>query len=48
MSATFDKLSTVEDFVRKGDNAKRLDGPSFTVTKADLAEKAQIVIPKLD
>jgi len=48
MSATFDKLSTVEDFVRKSDNAKRLDGPSFTVTKADLAEKAQIVIPKLD
>jgi L-ascorbate metabolism protein UlaG (beta-lactamase superfamily) len=47
MSAAFDKLSTVEDFIRKDDNAKRLDGPSFTVAKADLAEKAQIVIPKL-
>ena len=39
MSATFDALSTVEDFIRTGDNVKRLDGPSFTVTKADLQEK---------
>ena len=47
MSATFDALSTVEDFIRTGDNVKRLDGPSFTVTKADLQEKEAIIVPKL-
>jgi len=47
MSATFDKLSTIEDFIRKDDSAKRLDGPSFSVAKANLPEKSQIVIPKL-
>jgi L-ascorbate metabolism protein UlaG (beta-lactamase superfamily) len=47
MLATFDPLSTVEDFLRRGDNVKRLDTASLTVTRTDLPEKPLIVIPKL-
>jgi L-ascorbate metabolism protein UlaG (beta-lactamase superfamily) len=47
MSSTFDALSTVEDFVRRDDNVRRLDGPLFTIGRVDLPEKAQIIIPKL-
>ena len=47
MSATFNALSTVEDFIRRDDNVKKLDGPTFTVTKADLPEKPIIIRPKL-
>jgi L-ascorbate metabolism protein UlaG (beta-lactamase superfamily) len=47
MSSTFNALSTVEDFLRRDDNVKKLDGPAFTVSKSDLQEKMQIVIPKL-
>ena len=47
MSATFNSLSMVEDFIRGDDNVKRLDGPSFTTSKTDLQEKALIIVPKL-
>jgi len=47
MSATFNALSTVEDFIHADDNVKRLDGPSFTIGKTDLQEKAVIIVPKL-
>jgi len=47
MSATFDKLSTIDDFLRRDDNVRKLSGPSFTVTKADLLGKMQIIVPKL-
>lgn len=47
MSATFDPLSTVEDFLRRDDNVKRLNTSSLTVMRADLPEKPLIVIPKL-
>jgi L-ascorbate metabolism protein UlaG (beta-lactamase superfamily) len=47
MSSAFNALSTVEDFIRRDDNVKRLDGPTFTVSKVDLPEKTQIIIPKL-
>ena len=47
MSATFNALSSVEDFIRRDDNVKRLDGPSFTIGRTDLQEKAVIIIPKL-
>lgn len=46
MSATFDALSTVEDFIRRDDNVKRLDGPSLTVSKADLQEREVIIVPR--
>ena len=47
MSAAFNVLSGVEDFMRRGDNVKRLDGPGFVVSKADLPEEAVIIIPRL-
>ncbi|MFH0849122.1 MAG: MBL fold metallo-hydrolase [archaeon] len=47
MSSTFDKLSTIDDFLRRDDNVRRLEGPSFTVSKADLPRKMQITVPKL-
>ena len=47
MSSTFSSLSTVEDFIRRDDHIRRLDGATFTVGKADLPEKTQIIIPKL-
>ena len=47
MSSAFSALSTVEDFIRRDDNVKRLDGPTFTVSKVDLPVKTQIIIPKL-
>ena len=47
MSATFNALSTVEDFIRAGDNANRLDTSRFTVSKSDLPEKPVIMVPKL-
>jgi len=47
MSDVYDGLSTVEDFMRRDDNIKRLEGPSFTVNKIDLPEKTLIIIPKL-
>ena len=48
MSATFDGLSDVEDSIRGGDSIRRLDGPSFTIDKRDLQERALTVVPKLD
>jgi L-ascorbate metabolism protein UlaG (beta-lactamase superfamily) len=48
MPVAFNSLSTVEDFIRRDDNLKKLDGPSFTVNKADLPEKVLVIIPKLD
>jgi L-ascorbate metabolism protein UlaG (beta-lactamase superfamily) len=47
MSTTFNALTTVEDFTRTGDNVKRLDGPSFTVTKALVHKKGVIIVKKL-
>jgi len=47
MSATFNALSRVEDFIRGDDNVKRLDGPSFTIGRTDLPEKTVIIVPKL-
>lgn len=47
MSATFNNLSAAEEFVRKGDSVRSLDGSAFTVSKADLPEKTLIIIPKL-
>jgi L-ascorbate metabolism protein UlaG (beta-lactamase superfamily) len=47
MSAIFNTLSTVEDFIRGDDNVRRLDGPSFTISKTDLQEKAVIIVPRL-
>ena len=47
MSNAFKRLSTVEDFIRRGDNIKRLKSPSFTVTKDSLPKKAVIMIAKL-
>ena len=47
MSAMFRPLKTVEDFVRSGDNVRRLDGATFTVTKVDLPEKRVIIVPRL-
>ncbi len=46
MSATFDALSTVEGFIQADDNVKRLDGPSFTISKTDLQEKAAMIVPR--
>jgi L-ascorbate metabolism protein UlaG (beta-lactamase superfamily) len=48
MSATFNALHGVEDFIREGDNVKRLDGPSFTVGRGDLPEKELIIVPDLE
>jgi L-ascorbate metabolism protein UlaG (beta-lactamase superfamily) len=39
MSSTFNVLSGVEEFLRAGDNVKRLEGRGFVVKKADLPEK---------
>ena len=47
MSAMFRPLKKVEDFVRPEDNVRRLDGPTFTVSKADLPEKRVIIVPRL-
>jgi L-ascorbate metabolism protein UlaG (beta-lactamase superfamily) len=47
MSATFNVLSRVEDFIRTGDNVKRLQGRGFAVKKVDLPERGVILIPKL-
>jgi L-ascorbate metabolism protein UlaG (beta-lactamase superfamily) len=48
MSTNFDKLSTINDFLRADDNVRKLDEPSFAVTKADLLGKMQIIVPKLN
>jgi len=47
MSATFNALSTVEDFIHGDDNVRRLDCPSFTIRKTDLQEEAVIIVPRL-
>jgi len=47
MSATFNALSTVEDFIHRDDNLKRLDSARFTVGRADLPGKPLIIVPKL-
>jgi hypothetical protein len=47
MSVMFRLLKKVEDFVRPDDDVRRLEGPTFTVSKADLPEKRVIIVPKL-
>ena len=47
MSIIFKALKKVEDFLSKDDAVKRLDGPSFTINKADLPEEGMIIVPKL-
>ena len=47
MSVMFRLLKKVEDFVRSDDDVRRLEGPTFTVSKADLPEKRVIIVPKL-
>jgi len=47
MSDAFKQLSTVEDFIRRVDNVRRLKGPSFTVSKDRLPKRALIIIAKL-
>jgi L-ascorbate metabolism protein UlaG (beta-lactamase superfamily) len=47
MSVMYRPLKTVEDFVRPDDNVRRLDGPTFTVSKADLPEKRVIMVLRL-
>jgi hypothetical protein len=46
MPATFDKLSTLDDFLRRNDikKARQIEHRS---DKADLSGKIQIVVPKL-
>jgi len=48
MSDAFKQLSTVEDFIRRGDNVKRLKSRSFTVSREHLPRKPSIIIAKLD
>jgi hypothetical protein len=43
----FRALKKVEDFTRPEDNVRRLDGPTFTVIKAELPEKRVIIVPRL-
>jgi len=47
MSSIFDSLNTLDDFIRREDNVKRLDGPSFTISKENLPEKPTVIIPRL-
>ena len=47
MSIMFRALKKVEDFTRPEDNVRRLEGPTFTVTKAELPEKRVIIVPRL-
>lgn len=47
MSSIFDSLNTLDDFIRKEDSVRRLDGPSFTINKENLPEKPTLIIPKL-
>ena len=47
MSATFNALSTVEDFIHTRDSVKRLDTSRFAVSNSDLPEKPVIMVPKL-
>jgi L-ascorbate metabolism protein UlaG (beta-lactamase superfamily) len=47
MSIMFRPLKKVEDFLKPDDNVRRLDGPTFTVSKADFAEKRVIIVPRL-
>jgi len=43
----FSALKKVEDFLRPDDNVRKLEGPTFTVTKTELPEKRVIIVPKL-
>jgi L-ascorbate metabolism protein UlaG (beta-lactamase superfamily) len=47
MSIMFRPLKKGEDFVKPDDSVRRLDGPTFTVSKADLPEKRVIIVPRL-
>jgi L-ascorbate metabolism protein UlaG (beta-lactamase superfamily) len=47
MSIMFRALKKVEDFTRPEDNVRKLEGPTFTVTKAQLPEKRVIIVPRL-
>jgi len=47
MSDAFSQLSTVEDFICREDDVKRLKTASFTVSRENLPKKASIVIAKL-
>jgi hypothetical protein len=43
----FRALKKVEDFLSADDNVRRLEGPTFTVSKADLQGGRTIIVPKL-
>ena len=47
MSVMFRLLKKVEDFVRPDDDVRRLEGSTFTVSKADVPEKRVIIVPRL-
>jgi L-ascorbate metabolism protein UlaG (beta-lactamase superfamily) len=47
MSATFNALSTVGEFIHTDDNLKRLDTSRFTISNSDLPERPVIMVPKL-
>ncbi len=47
MSPTFNALHTLDDFLKEETNIKRLDAPTFSVTKADLSGKPVTIVPKL-
>jgi len=47
MSIMFRPLKEVEDFVKPDDDVRRLDGPTFTVSIAELPEKRVIIVPRL-
>jgi L-ascorbate metabolism protein UlaG (beta-lactamase superfamily) len=47
MSAMFRPLKKVEDFLSADDSVRRLDGPSFTVSKSNLPGRKTIIVPKL-
>lgn len=47
MSPMFNRLYTVEDFLKGKENVKRLEGRSLTFKKADLPKEMTIVVPTL-
>lgn len=47
MSAMYNALSRVEDFLRPGDEVRKLEGPTFAISKTDLPEKRVIIVPRL-
>jgi len=47
MSATFDNLSTIDDFLRGKPNVKRVGGKSYSATKEGLPKQTEIVVLSL-